>query len=127
MSTDSELVQQLYDGFNARNIDAVLAELAEDVVWANGMDGGHVHGREAVRAYWTQQWATISPHVAPKQITQTADGATSVEVHQIVHDLKGALLLDEKVLHVFRIEGGKVKRFDIKSASKLSSIAHSSP
>ena len=124
MLTKSELVQQLYDGFNARNIDAVLAKLAEDVVWANGMDGGHVHGREAVRAYWTKQWATISPHVEPKQITQTADGATSVEVHQIVHDLKGALLLDETVLHVFRFEGGKVKRFDINTTSQLSSIAH---
>jgi hypothetical protein len=124
MPTDSELVRQLYDGFNARNIDAVLAALAEDVVWANGLDGGHVHGREAVRAYWIQQWAAISPHVEPKQITHTADGATSVDVHLVVHDLKGALLLDETVLHVFRVEGGKVKRFDIKSASQLSSVAH---
>ena len=46
MSTDFELVQQLYDGFNARDLEAVLAELSEDVVWANGMDGGYVHGRE---------------------------------------------------------------------------------
>ena len=124
MSTDSKLVRELYDGFNSRNMEAVLAELAEDVVWANGVDCGYVHGREAVRGYWTQQWATLSPRVEPKQITQTADGATSVEVRQIVHDLKGVLLLDETVLHVFRIEGGKVKRFDIASASRLSSIAH---
>ena len=60
----------------------------------------------------------------PKQISQTADGATAVEVHQVVHDLNGTLLLEETVLHVFRIEGGKVKRFDIKSASQLSSIVH---
>ena len=124
MPTDSQLVLELYDGFYTRNIDTVLAALAEDVVWANGMAGGHLHGRKAVRAYWTQQWATISPRVEPKQFNRTEDGATSVEVHQIVHDLKGALLLDETVLHVFRIEGGKVKRFDIKSASQLSSISH---
>ncbi len=124
MSSDTELVQQLYDGFNARNIDDVLAALAEDVEWANGMDGGHVHGREAVRAYWTEQWMTISPHVEPKQISQKPDGSTAVEVRQVVHDLQGALLLDEMVRHVFRIEGGKVKRFDIKSASQLSSIVH---
>jgi len=124
MPTDFDLVQQLYAGFNARDMDAVLAELAEDVIWANGMDGGHVYGREGVRAYWTQQWATISPRVEPKQMTRTAEGATAVQVHQIVHDLKGTLLIDETVLHVFRIEGGKVKRFDIKSASQLSSIVH---
>ena len=127
MSSDSELVQEFYDGVNARNIDAVLAALAEDVVWANEMAGGHLHGREAVRAYWTQQWATISPRVEPNQISWTEDGATSVEVNQIVHDRRGALLLDETVLHVFRIEGGKVKRFDIKSASQLSSISHRLP
>jgi len=50
-------------------------------------------------------WATISPHVEPKKIIQELDGSTAVEVHQVVHDLKGALLLDETVRHVFRIEG----------------------
>jgi len=124
LSSDTELVRRLYDGFNARRIDDVLAELAEDVAWANGMDGGHVHGREAVRAYWTEQWTTIDPHVEPKQIGRESDGSTAVEVHQVVRDLQGALLLDEMVRHVFRIEGDKVKRFDIKSASQLSSIVH---
>jgi hypothetical protein len=124
MSHDTELVQRLYSGFNARNIDDVLAALAEDVEWANGMDGGHVRGHEAVRAYWTEQWTTIDPHVEPTGIRQEPDGSTAVEVHQTVRDLMGAPLLDEMVRHVFRIEGGKVKRFDIKSPSRLSSIVH---
>jgi hypothetical protein len=124
MPSDEQLVQKLYDGFNARDIDAVLSALADDVAWANGMDGGHVHGREAVRAYWTRQWATISPRVEPVRISKDDEGSTAVEVHQVVHDLQGKLLLDETVRHVFRIEGGFVKRFDIRSASQLSSIAH---
>jgi hypothetical protein len=122
--SDTQLVQQLYDGFNARNIDAVLAALAEDVAWANGMEGGHVHGGEAVRAYWIQQWSTIDPHVEPVQIRQIEDGSTVVEVHQTVRDLQGKLLLDETVRHVFRIAGGYVTRFDIQSASQLSAIVH---
>ena len=56
---------------------------------ANGMDGGHVHGREAVRAYWTKQWAAIAPRVDPLHVAQRDDGATAVEVHQIVRDLEG--------------------------------------
>ena len=28
-----------------------------------GMDGRHVHGREAVREYSTRQWTVVSPHV----------------------------------------------------------------
>ncbi len=124
MTSDAQRIQELYDGFNARNIDAVLSKLAEDVIWANGMDGGHVHGREAVRAYWTQQWSTIDPHVEPMNFTQDKDGSTVVQVHQVVHDFQGQLLLDETVQHVFRIESDFVSRFDIRSASQLSSIVH---
>jgi ketosteroid isomerase-like protein len=51
MDGDVELLNRIYDRFNARDIVGVLAALADDVAWANGMDGGHVHGREAVREY----------------------------------------------------------------------------
>ena len=55
MDGDLDVLKRMYDRFNARDIDGVLAALADDVAWANGMDGGHVHGREAVREYWTRQ------------------------------------------------------------------------
>ena len=124
MASNIRMVQQLYDGFNARDIDAVPAALAEDVVWANGTDGGHVHGREAVRTYWTQQWSAIDPHADPMRITEAEDGSTTVEVHQMVHDLGGKLLLDEAVRDVFRITSGHVTRFDIGNPGWLLSIAH---
>ena len=124
MSDDDGLVRRLYDGFNRRDIPAVLALLTPDVAWANGMEGGHLHGREAIRAYWTAQWAAIEPHVVPLRITQRDDHVTAVEVHQRVHDLEGRLLLDEHVRHVFHFEAGLVGRFDIEVAGGLSSIAH---
>ena len=124
MIENNELLQRIYEGFNRRDIPAVLAHLAEDVDWANGMDGGHVHGREAIRDYWTKQWAAIQPQVHPLQITERGDGSTAVEVHQVVRDLEGKLLLDERVRHVFRIEAGLVTRFDIENAGGLSTISH---
>ena len=117
----TQLIKRIYDRFNARDIDGVLTELADDVAWANGMDGGHVHGREAVRDYWTRQWAVISPHVEPVAIQTTDDGVITVEVIQSVFDLEGRplteqthALKDKTVLHIFRTEGGKIARFDIK-------------
>ena len=124
MVGNNELLQRIYEGFNRRDIPAVLAHLAEDVDWANGMDGGHVHGREAIRDYWTKQWAAIQPQVHPLQIAERGDGSMAVEVHQVVRDLEGKLLLDETVRHVFRIEGGLVTRFDIEKAGGLSAISH---
>ena len=55
MDDDVEILKCIYDRFNSRDIDGVLAVLADDVAWANGMNGGHVHRREAVREYWTRQ------------------------------------------------------------------------
>jgi len=85
---DVELLERIYDRFNARDIDAVLTALADDVVWANGMDGGYVHGHEALREYWTRQWSMVSPHVEPVGFRRTADGAIIAEVRQTIRDLE---------------------------------------
>jgi ketosteroid isomerase-like protein len=124
MDNDVELLKHLYDRFNARDIDGVLTALTDDVAWANGMDGGHVHGREAVREYWSRQWAIVSPHVEPVSFQRTADGAIVAEVLQSVRDLEGNPLQgqthglkDKTVRHIFRLEEGKVVRFDIQDAA----------
>ncbi len=44
MSDEIELLKRVYDWFNARHMASVLAAMHEDVMWANGMEGGHVHG-----------------------------------------------------------------------------------
>ena len=116
MSVDVEFLKQVYQRFNARDIDAVLAALHSDVTWANGMEGGHVHGREAVRSYWTRQWATVDPRVEPTAFSTGVDGVTIVEVHQTVRDLQGAVLVDQMVGHIFRIENSLITRFDIREA-----------
>ena len=121
MDTDKDVLKHMYERFNARDIDGVLAALADDVAWANGMDGGHVHGRAAVREYWTRQWAIVSPHVKPVRFDEAADGALVVQVEQSIRDLEGRPLQgqthglhDKMVGHVFRFEAGKVARFDIQ-------------
>jgi ketosteroid isomerase-like protein len=124
MDGDVELLKRIYDRFNARDIDGVLTVLTDDVAWANGMDGGYVHGREAIREYWTRQWSMVSPHVEPVGgFHRTADGAIIAEVRQSVRDLEGKPLQgqthglkDKTVGYVFRLREGKVARFDIQDA-----------
>ncbi len=116
MSDEVNFLKRIYDGFNARDIETVLAAMHEDVIWANGMEGGHVHGRDEVRRYWIRQWAMLDPHVEPVTFAQGREGQVVVGVHQLVRDLKGNLLADKMVGHVFRIENGLIKRFDIQGA-----------
>ncbi len=114
MTDEQKLLERLYAWFNARDMESVLAALDARVMWANGMEGGYVHGREGVRDYWTRQWAMVSPKVEPVGFAKRAGGELVVEVHQVVHDLDGTLLQDRMVGHVFWIENGLVVRFDIR-------------
>jgi ketosteroid isomerase-like protein len=124
MDDDVTVLERIYDRFNARDIEGVLTVLTDDVAWANAMDGGHVHGREAVRAYWTRQWTMVDPHVEPVSFHRIQDGAIIAEVRQSVRDLEGKPLegqtyglKDKTVGHVFRFREGKVARFDIQDGA----------
>jgi nuclear transport factor 2 (NTF2) superfamily protein len=109
-----EFLKRMYDNFNARKMEAVLVALHENVVWANGMEGGYVHGRDGVRQYWTRQWAKIDPRVEPIEFAETGAGEVAVEVHQVVRDLNGNVLKDTMVGHLFQIKDGLITRFDIR-------------
>jgi len=114
MSDDVELLRRVYALFNGRDIESVLAAMHPDVVWANGMEGGHVHGCDEVRSYWKRQWAIIDPHVEPVEISPNGEGEFVVKVHQVVRDPKGNLLADRIVIHVFHIQNRLIQRFDIR-------------
>jgi hypothetical protein len=115
MPDEVELLQRLYDRFNARDMETLLSAMQEDVIWANGMDGGYVYGREGVRRYWTRQWAMIDPHVEPVEFSRGPEGEVVVEVHSIVRDLQGNFLADTLVDHVFRFKNELIQHFDIRS------------
>jgi ketosteroid isomerase-like protein len=114
MNDDVELLRRVYALFNGRDIEGVLAAMHPDVVWANGMEGGHVHGRDEVRRYWQRQWAMMDPHVEPVEIATGGNGEAVVTAHQVVHDLDGNLLADKRVIHVFQMRNGLIERFDIR-------------
>src|SRR3954462_6619453 len=103
MSDEVELLKKVYGLFNGREMESVLAAMHPEVVWANGMEGGHVYGRDEVRSYWKRQWALMDPHVEPLEIWPNGKGEVEVKVHQVVHDRNGNLLADRLVVHVFQI------------------------
>lgn len=114
MRNEHRLLARAYDAFNARDIGGALAVMHSDVEWANGMEGGYVHGHAAVREYWSRQWTMIDPHVTPVAFTDEGDGRTVVHVHQVVRDLEGHVVADQMVDHVYRIEGGLVRSMRIR-------------
>jgi hypothetical protein len=71
---ETELLRAAYAAFNARDIDAALALMTPDVEWPRAFKGGSVHGPEEIRAYWTEQWGEVSPHVEPVAFHQENAG-----------------------------------------------------
>ena len=109
-----DLLKAAYAAFNRRDIEAALTVMHPEVEWANGMEGGTVHGRLAVREYWTRQWAIINPRVEPLSFEDDGTGRVMVKVHQVVLDLKGTVIADHMVCHTYTFEDHLVKRMEIK-------------
>lgn len=113
MSGETMLLKRLYERFNNRDIDAALATMHPSIVWANGLEGGYVHGHAGVRGYWTRQWATVDSRAEPIEFSMGENGQIRVDVHLTARTLSGDLLFDRRAVHVFEIEDGLIQRFDI--------------
>ena len=107
-----DLVTRLYDRFNAQDIDGLFKLLVPDIIWANGMEGGHVTGYDEVRMYWTRQWQLFRPRVTPLSWISSED-VIEVRVRQQAFSLSGDKLADSEVYHLFKCVDGKIARFDI--------------
>ncbi|MEH2342094.1 MAG: nuclear transport factor 2 family protein [Nostoc sp.] len=108
-----ELLRAAYAAFNARDIDAALALMTLDVAWPKAFKGGFVRGSEEVRAYWTEQWSEINPHVEPVSFYSEEAGRILVDVHQVVRDKAYAVLADEHVGHRFTLEHGLIQAMEV--------------
>ncbi len=113
MAEHEQLLRHAYEAFNARDIEAALSLMHPDVDWPNGMEGGRVHGHDAVREYWTRQFEMVDSRVEPTAFTDADFGKVVVDVHQVVHDTSGMLLSDGSVRHVYELRDGLVVRMDI--------------
>ena len=114
MPEAERLLRSAYRAFNARDIEAAIELMDPEVDWPNAWEGGRVVGRAAVRDYWKRQFAAISGKVEPEGFTEEADGAITVDVHQVVHDAStGELISDSRVLHRYRLEDGLIVRMDV--------------
>lgn len=114
-STAYDLFTRTYAAFNARDIETVLSVIHPEVDWPNGMEGGRVYRQEGVREYWTRQWSAINPRVEPKGFRTDEDGNIIVDVHQVVRDQAGKVLVDQMVQHIYRTENGLITHMEIRT------------
>lgn len=113
MNANQQFLQNLYDAFNKREIETIISLMRADVKWANGLEGGFVYGRDAVREYWTNQFKDIQPELETLKFETDEENRNVVTVHQIVKDLQGNVLADATVRQIFTIENGLISLYEI--------------
>jgi len=109
-----ELLVQAYAAYNSQNVEALVALVSDDVDWPDD-DAGRLHGKDEVRAYWTEQWARRRTHDEPVGFSERNDGRTAVHVSQVVRSLDGSVISKGQFLHLHRIEGDRVVRLDVEA------------
>lgn len=115
VTTNTQVLTEMYTKFNERNIDAVLAQMQPDVDWPNGWEGGYVHGFDEVRDYWTRQWAELNPVVTPVSFTMLEDGRIETLVKQVVKDKQDNLVYDGFVKHIYTVKDGLISTMEIEA------------
>jgi hypothetical protein len=114
MATPHQLIEQVYAAFNARDIPTVLAALHPQVRWSRAWEGDYATGHDEVRAYWQRQWQELDPHVEPTTIRERPDGRLEVLVQQLVKDMRGTVLFEGQVKHLYTLQEGLLQQMDIE-------------
>jgi hypothetical protein len=122
MNSNEEFLQNLYDAFNKREIEKIISLMRSDVKWANGLEGGFVYGRDAVREYWTNQFKDIQPELETLKFETDEKNREVVTVHQIVKDLQGNVLADMMVQQIFTIKDGLISLYEIGETDTIQEI-----
>jgi ketosteroid isomerase-like protein len=122
VSGEIELLLQMYAAFNRREIESVLAAMHDNVDWPNGMEGGRVLGKSAVRDYWKRQFKILDPNVDPRNFTKEADGRIALDIHQVVHDKSGKLVVDQMLQHVYKFRDGLIQSMEIRDIAQSRDI-----
>lgn len=108
-------LRRAYDAFNRRDIETALLAMHADVTWPNGRAGSALRGHGAIREYWNRRWLQIDPKIYPQRLRRVDERRVSVDVHQVVRNMAGELLVDQLVQHVYEIDGGLIRSLKIRA------------
>ncbi|MDX2230890.1 MAG: nuclear transport factor 2 family protein [Leptolyngbyaceae cyanobacterium bins.349] len=119
MSSNQQFLQNLYAAFNKGELETILSVMHPDVKWANGVEGGFIDGRDAVREYWTNQYKVIQVQLETLKFETDETNRNVVTVHQIVRDLQGNLLADATIQQIFTIENSLISLYEIGATATI--------
>lgn len=90
LSTERQaLLLRAYPAYNAQDLERLLTLVSDDVDWPD-VAAGRLDGRQALSAYWTEQWKRVRAHDHSLAFEDQNDGRVAVYVRQVVRALDGS-------------------------------------
>lgn len=88
----------------------------------NGLEGGFVHERDAVREYWTNQFKNILTELETSKFETDENDRNIVTVHQIIKDLQGNVLADATIHQIFTVENELISLYEIGETDTINEM-----
>ncbi|NQE64947.1 nuclear transport factor 2 family protein [Caulobacter sp. RHG1] len=105
-SAQQTVLARSYEAVNAQDLAATRAVLHPDVSWPDTLEGGRLHGRNAVVAHLAQLFALTRPNVQLIRVVAETEGELDVEVQLLVEDHKGHIWSDTRARLTYRFRDG---------------------
>lgn len=102
------LLARMYEAFNSKDLDALMAGTHPDVVWPDFIAGGVIRTREALRDYWARQFAMVDPEASPIEYFPLSDDRVRVKIHYVIRSATGGVWTDEIRTNTFHFRDGLV-------------------
>lgn len=99
---------RMYEAFNRKDIDDLMASIHPDVEWPNFIAGGMIRSQQALRAYWADQFAMVDPEASPIEYLPLSNDSVRVKIHYVIRSASGGIWTDEIRTNTFRFRDGLV-------------------
>lgn len=112
MDARKALLIDAYRRFNGRDIDGLLSMMTDDVEWADPQNQSVLRSKEALREYWSGQFAVADPQLVPTEF-EPGSGPDEIVavVEQEIRGLSGKILVGRtEVRHRYLFRDGLVRR-----------------
>jgi ketosteroid isomerase-like protein len=113
MTPDEDRIAHLYDAFNTRAFDRLLAGMAPDISWPDEVEDRRLEGLAAVRDYFETATAPLRVRHQPLVLFSPAPGWVEALTRQTVSSAAdGSLWSSMRVRHRFTLRDGLITRLD---------------
>lgn len=101
-------IRQMYDRWNARDIDAVLQCISEDCFWKADLDGPVIQGREGVRKFWDSLSREGRIRLVPVEFQEIAPDRFRILVDHERRDVAGRVVWAGPLNHIVVMREGLI-------------------